>query len=364
MVSRRRFLLAAGGALVGPSAAVASQGTSPYGLPEESEPHVRTFMQWPVNRMVHSDAAFLEDLQTAIADIANTIVEFEPVVMLMAAKFEAAARRKLGTSVEIWHIATDDLWCWDSGPLFVRNAAGDLAVRDLNFNGWGGKQVHPNDGRVARRVAQRLGLPVLGNGLVGEAGGVESDGQGTLIAHESSWINPNRNRGPKSAVSALLLEALGAEKVIWAPGVKGADITDYHIDSLARLVAPGTVLIQLPEQMDPRDPWSVAAFETYDILELSRDAREKPLHLVTIPEPVDTRIESADFVASYVNYYICNGAVIAAEFGDPEADTIARQTLSKLYPGREIVMLNVDPIGEVGGGIHCATQQQPVARNA
>tara|TARA_Y100001934_G_scaffold280014_1_gene385493 strand:- start:412 stop:951 length:540 start_codon:yes stop_codon:yes gene_type:complete len=124
MVSRRRFLLAAGGALVGPSAAVASQGTSPYGLPEESEPHVRTFMQWPVNRMVHSDAAFLEDLQTAIADIANTIVEFEPVVMLMAAKFEAAARRKLGTSVEIWHIATDDLWCWDSGPLFVRNAAG------------------------------------------------------------------------------------------------------------------------------------------------------------------------------------------------------------------------------------------------
>lgn len=239
-----------------------------------------------------------------------------------------------------------------------------LAVRDLNFNGWGGKQVHPNDGRVARRVAQRLGLPVLGNGLVGEAGGVESDGQGTLIAHESSWINPNRNRGPKSAVSALLLEALGAEKVIWAPGVKGADITDYHIDSLARLVAPGTVLIQLPEQMDPRDPWSVAAFETYDILELSRDAREKPLHLVTIPEPVDTRIESADFVASYVNYYICNGAVIAAEFGDPEADTIARQTLSKLYPGREIVMLNVDPIGEVGGGIHCATQQQPVARNA
>ena len=53
-------------------------------------------MQWPVNRVVHSDAAFLEDLQTAIADIANTIVEFEPVVMLMAAKFEAAACRKLG----------------------------------------------------------------------------------------------------------------------------------------------------------------------------------------------------------------------------------------------------------------------------
>ena len=69
------------------------------------------------------------------------------------------------------------------GLLFVRNAAGDLAAEDLHCNGWAGKQVHPNDGRVARRVAQRLGLPVLDNGLVGEAGGVESDRLGTLIVH-------------------------------------------------------------------------------------------------------------------------------------------------------------------------------------
>ena len=157
---------------------------------------------------------------------------------------------------------------------------------------------------------------------------------------------------------------LGAEKVIWAPGVKGADLTDYHIDSLARFVAPVKVLFQLPEQIDSRNPWSVAAFETYDILKLSRDARGKPLHLVTTPSPLDTSIESADLVASYVNFYVCNGAVIAAEFGNPDADTIARQTLSELYPGRAIIIMNVDPIGEVGGGIHCATQQQPVARNA
>ena len=44
--------------------------------------------------------------------------------------------------------------------------------------------------------------------------------------------------------------------------------------------------------------------------------------------------------------------MIAVEFGDPEADLIARQTFSELYPGREIIMLNVDPTGEVGAGIH------------
>jgi len=363
MVSRRGFLLAAGASLIGPRAAIASRNADGYKLPEESEPHMRTFMQWPVSRDVHPDAAFLDDLQTVIADIANTIAEFEPVVMLMDSRFERAARRKLAASIAIWHIPTDDLWCRDSGPLFLRNATGDLAVRDLNFNGWGGKQAHPNDGRIARRVAQRLKLPLLNNGLVGEAGGVESDGQGTLFAHESSWINPNRNPGPKAEVSRLLLEALGAAKVIWAPGVKGADITDYHIDALARFAAPGRVVIQMPDRVDERDPWAAAALETFDILKAAQDARGSPLQLIPIPEPVDTRIRSVDFVASYVNYYVCNGAVIAAEFGDREADAAARQTLSDMYPDREIVMLNTDPLGEVGGGIHCATQQQPVGRN-
>lgn len=52
-------------------------------------------------------------------------------------------------------------------------------------------------------------------------------------------------------------------------------------------------------------------------------------------------------------------AVIAAEFGDRETDEIARDALTRHYPGREVVTLNVDPLGEMGGGIHCATQQMP-----
>ena len=78
-----------------------------------------------------------------------------------------------------------------------------------------------------------------------------------------------------------------------------------------------------------------------------------------LPEPYDIRVDSPDFVASYVNYYVCNGAVIAAEFGDKAADAEAAAILADLYPGREIVMLNIDAVGEVGGGIHCATHEQP-----
>ena len=331
-----------------------------YWLPEEAERHLRTFMQWPVNRDVHPDPIFLDMLQQTIADIANTISEFEPVVMLMDMAFESAARRKLAQKIEVWDIPTDDLWCRDSGPVFVRNEAGDLAISHLNFNGWGNKQVHGNDGRIAGRVAERLGLPVFDNGLVGEAGGVESDGHGTLIAHESSWVIGNRNKGTRTEVEELLLEAIGADKVIWAPGVKGGDITDYHIDALARFTSPGNILIQLPDKLDRHDPWPASAFETYDILKVATDAKGNRFEIVVVPEPYETRVTSSDFVASYVNYYVCNGAVIAAQFGDRDTDREATKLLAGLYPDREIVTLNVDPVGETGGGIHCATQQQPI----
>ena len=74
------------------------------------------------------------------------------------------------------------------------------------------------------------------------------------------------------------------------------------------------------------------------------------------------RSRSKNFVSSYVNYYVCNEAVIGSEFGDDTADATVQALLQQLYPGRQVVSLNVDPIGEAGGGIHCTTQQMPVRK--
>ncbi len=60
-----------------------------------------------------------------------------------------------------------------------------------------------------------------------------------------------------------------------------------------------------------------------------------------------------------MNYYVCNGAVIAPEFGDAAADSAAREVLQEVFADREIVMVNIDALAAGGGGIHCATQQQP-----
>ena len=322
-------------------------------VPPEESPHQATFMQWPVNRKVYRDRYFLRMVQQTIADIANTIAQFEPVIMLADASDHASARANLTDNIELWDIPTEDLWCRDSGPLFAFSGD-ELVVSHIQFNGWGRKQVHERDSKIAERVAERLGVRIVPSGLVGENGGVDHDGHGLLIAHASSWEIENRNPGmARDEIGRRLKHAYGAEQIIWGEGVWGEDITDYHIDSLARFTGAGRVLINLPEDPDPYDPFHTAALETRDRLVSAG------LDVEVIPEPVKRRVKDINFVASYANYYACNGAIIAAEFGDPRTDEIARNALNRHYPGREIVTLNVDPLGELGGGIHCATQQMP-----
>ena len=354
-MQRRGFVMA------GLALGLAGYGTAPRAaltlrVPPEDSPHEMTVMQWPVSRSVYDDAAHLDEVQQTIAAIANTIAAFEPVVMLAGADRHAGARKRLSANVALWDVPTDDLWARDAGPIVVSDGQGNRAVRHIRFNGWGGRQVHGNDGRIAARMAERLDLPLEPSPLQGEAGGVEQDGHGLLIAHESSWVNDNRNPGmTQEQVGAALLAAYGADRILWAPGLRDADITDYHIDSLLRLTGPGRVLMNMPDRPDPTDPFHAAALKTLDMVQAAG------LLVEVIFEPRRRRVRSVDFVASYANYYVCNGAVIAAQFGDARTDDFAVATLKRHYPGRDVVTLNVDALGEIGGGIHCATHEVPAA---
>jgi agmatine deiminase len=76
-------------------------------------------MQWPASTTVHSDPDILNLAQQTIADIANAVVDFEPVVLLMADHQIGDARRRLSGAIAIWNIPTEDLWCRDAGPCFL-----------------------------------------------------------------------------------------------------------------------------------------------------------------------------------------------------------------------------------------------------
>ncbi|WP_199921801.1 agmatine deiminase family protein [Psychromicrobium lacuslunae] len=245
-------------------------------------------------------------------------------------------------------------------PDVCAGGCGILAGVDFNFNGWGNKQKHQRDALVAKAVVSAANTSALSTELVLEGGALEVDGEGTAIITESCVLNKNRNPGwSKADVEAELEKLLGIRKVIWLPGIVGRDITDGHTDFYARFAGPGVVVASRDD--DPKSFDYQVTRRHLEILEKATDAagRMLELHVIPGPETVRPDYESDDFAAGYINFYVCNGAVISPEFGDPQADAFARQTLTKLFPGWEIVQLNIDPVAAGGGGIHCATQQQP-----
>ncbi|HEJ7128589.1 TPA: agmatine deiminase family protein, partial [Serratia marcescens] len=199
--------------------------------------------------------------------------------------------------------------------------------------------------------------------LTGEGGGIEVDGHGTGIMTESSWVNANRNPGwSRDRVEQELKAMLGLRKIIWLPGIKGRDITDAHVDFYARFVRPGVVVANL--DTDPASYDHAVTQQHLAILKAATDADGRRLQVHTLSPPLaprDSRFSrnNPDFAAGYINYFVINGAVIAPEFGDPQADRAALALLTALYPQRKVVQLEIDAIAAGGGGIHCVTSQLP-----
>ncbi len=327
-------------------------------MPEEGEPHKRTWMAFGANEAIWG-AALLPEVRRNLGTIAETIAQFEPVSMLVRPAELDLARSLVGPSVELIGAPLDDLWIRDTGPVFV-TGNGTTAAVNFNFNGWGEKQDFDQDADVADFVAARAGAEVLPTDLVLEGGGIEVDGQGTALITESCVLNSNRNPGwSKADVEAELWPLLGLDKIIWLPGVAGEDITDGHTDFYARFARPGVVVAGFDP--DPASFDHEVTVRHLDILASATDAQGRSLEVVVLESPGQLRPEfrSDDFAAGYINFYVCNGAVIAPEFGDPDTDRIAIQELERLFPDRRVVQINIDGIAAGGGGIHCTTQQEP-----
>ncbi|MEM7414413.1 MAG: agmatine deiminase family protein [Gemmatimonadota bacterium] len=327
-------------------------------MPEEGAVHRRTWMTFPSGREVWGRD--IGAVQEALSLIARTISRFEPVRMLAAPQDHDAVRALCGDRVEIATGHVDDLWVRDTGPTFAWTASGELGAVDLNFNGWGEKQSHARDARVAAAIAALAGARHRRSALIAEGGGIEVDGQGTAIVTESCVLNDNRNPGmSKGECERHLREELGIEKVIWLPGIEGHDITDGHTDFYARFASPGVVVAAL--EPDPNLFDYEVTREHLALLREATDARGASLavHTLEAPHSIRGAYASDDFAAGYVNYYVVNGAVIAPEFGDRRRDDACRTLLGALYPGRSVEMLNIDVVAAGGGGIHCTTQQEP-----
>lgn len=337
-----------------------SRGDLSFTMPAEGAHHSHTIMGFPSIASAESEDD-LSHLQAEVISIANAIARFEPVHLYARADLLTAAAARAGANIFVKEAGIDQLWVRDSAPTYAYDQDGQRTAINFNFNYWGKKLVPTGDQDLSARIADSEGQPTVRSRLVTEGGAIEHDGEGTFLGTESSLINDNRNPGmTKADIEAELNAMIGVTNFIWIPGVKGYDITDYHIDILARFTEPGVVLLSKPAPNAPE--FALKAYEeARTILSSSKDARGRSLTVHDCEEPDLKKLGAADkdneVVASYVNYHLINGAVILPKYGQEECDQQALQLMRQLFPSREVVQVLINMLPRTGGGIHCATQQ-------
>jgi agmatine deiminase len=275
---------------------------------------------------------------------------------------------------------TDDAWFRDTGCAFIVDDRGEVRGVDWIFNAYGGIEEGlyfpwDRDDQIAQKMLEIEGFHRYRAPMVAEMGGIQCDGEGTLLTTEQFALNPNRNPNlSKDEVEKIFSDYLGADKVIWLPRGCKFDETDGHIDDLACWVAPGELLLQWTD--DENDPQYEIYQEAFGILNSSTDAKGRRIKIHRVTQPTvltvsEAEAEGLDVVvgtmqratglricASYINYYVGNSVVVVPEFDDP-MDKPAQKKLAELFPDRRIIGIpNAREILLGGGNVACITQPQ------
>ena len=346
-----------------------------YTFPEESHPHEGTWLQWPhqyqygvdyLNSLDPTWVAMTRELCTAekVHIIAYDEVEKTRIIdLLMAESVDL-------TNIDFRIYKTDDVWVRDNGPIFVHDKNGDLVIQDWGFNGWGNKIDQltgeliqsENCNLIPQKIATDLGLAFvdLNTSLINEGGSIEMDGNGTLLACESSILNKNRNPNLRQLdVEIIFKKYLGVTHFIWLKGKAGLDITDQHIDGFARFGNSATIVTMNEDDLLDYDVRSSDIRTLYD----AKNKEGVPYTFLKVPltknNVVITNGVDLGYKGSYINYYIANEKVLVPNYNDPN-DAIANEIIQTLYPTRTVVGIDCRNLYENGGMVHCVTQQQPL----
>jgi agmatine deiminase len=333
-----------------------------FRMPAEWAPHTRCWMAWPCR-----DEAWhgtIDAARKAYADVARAIAEFEPVTMVCNPADVGDASLELGnrSTIDVLPIEIDDSWMRDSGPTFLLDSAGRVAAADWQFNAWGEKyRPYDRDAAVTARILSHLGIRRYAAPFVFEGGSVHVDGEGTALVTAQCLLNPNRNPGrTREQADAALRDWLGVSRTIWLPrGIDAA--TDGHVDVVACFARPGVVLALSTD--DTGDSHYQILQENLRILHEARDAADRPLQVVEVPQPARQDYQGERLALSYINFYIANGGIVMPVFGVPEDDR-AYKIIRDTFPDRRVAAVLSSDIFVGGGGIHCITQQQPAGAAA
>lgn len=330
-------------------------------LPAEWEPQSAVQLTFP-----HEDTDWAEafdEVLPCFVEIAATISRFEKVLIVCRNAAAAKVSLKNADPKNLLFVECDsnDTWARDHGGITVFENSEPLLL-DFVFNGWGLKFPADKDNLITRHLYNKgiFKTQIEHGGIVLEGGGIESDGQGTLLTTAECLLSPNRNPHLDQAkIEAHLKNCFGLDRVLWLHhGYLAGDDTDSHIDTLARFCDPNTIAyVKCP---DPNDEHFEALQQMETELQTLRTADGRPYRLVPLPWPdVCFASDGHRLPATYANFLIINGAVLVPTYHLPQ-DAEALEIFKSLFPHREIIGIACRPLILQHGSLHCVTMQYPV----
>ena len=337
-------------------------------MPAEWERHDATWIAWP-----HHEPDWpgkLGAIPWVYAEIVRALHRHERVEILC---HDESVRAGAATALEAHgvspdgyrlHIVPNDrVWLRDSAPTCVWTASGAVELINWRFNGWAKYDNHQLDERIGESVEAITGLtrvkatrPDDNSWLVLEGGGIETDGEGSLLVTEEWLLSDVQVRNPgmdRHAYEAVFREYLGITTTIWLGEGCVGDDTHGHVDDIARFSAPGTVL--LAYETDSSDDNHRQSVDNLERLESAG------VRVVKLPYPRPLVMEGQRLPASYANFYVANDIVLVPTFNDP-SDRVALDIIAREFPDREVAGIHAVDLVWGFGTLHCLTQQQPAPR--
>lgn len=342
---------------------------SNYRMPAEWERQKRVWFAWP-----HNEADWpgkFAPIPYVFAEMIRVIAKTQRVGLLVKdVKAKNAAQKILRyaavniKNIDLLITATDRGWMRDCGPIWVREGK-KLVALDWGFSAWAKYPNWKKDTTVPTAVAKLTKHNTVkpmhkGRHVVLEGGGLEVDGQGSIIVTEEWLLSKKqiRNLGFTHAdYEKIFAQYLGATNTIWlGNGIVGDD-THGHVDDITRFVAPGVIVTAV--ERDRKDANYDLLQDNIKRLKAAKDASGKKFTIVQIPMPRPVIYEGERLPASYANFLICNKVVLVPTFNDP-ADKEALASLQQCFSDREVVGIHSRDLVWGLGTIHCLSQQEPL----
>jgi agmatine deiminase len=260
----------------------------------------------------------------------------------------------------------------DSGCIFLKCAAagppretpGRSIALKFRFNAWAKYSNWRHDEKIGSLMAKSAHAeeirPICGDTrIVLEGGSIDVNGAGTVLTTEECLLSKVQERNPHMArvhYEKAFADYLCAPHTIWlGRGIFGDD-THGHVDDLTRFVSRDTVITMV--ETDSKDVNHAPLRANLRRLQAARDQDDRQLTVVELPMPQPVIFEGRRLPASYANFYVANGVVLAPVFNRPN-DRIALNTLAELFPTRDIVPIYSGDFIWGLGAMHCMTQQEP-----